>query len=228
LAEFRAHAEACSNCGPLFTQAQAGMQWLMQLEEVEPPANLVHNILAATSMQAPVMAPAGEFDTERPSWLRRLSDWVSPALTPVLVSAMQPRYAMTLAATFFSITMLLNATGFRLKDLRHVDLRPSAISTSASLQYHATTAKVVKYYENMRIVYRLQSQWEQIKRSTGEGEQQDDQPKDRERKSNRRENNERRESQQNRNYVPEQAQIQMAKLELDEMLNALKHDRRDS
>src|SRR5262249_5222867 len=150
---------------------------------------------------------------ERPSLLRRLSDWVSPAIAPVVVSAMQPRYAMTLAATFFSITMLLNATGFRLKDLRHLDLRPSAISTSASLQYHATTAKVVRYYENMRIVYRLQSQWEQIKRSSGSGEgEQEDRPKDPERKSNRRgnrDNNEQRESQQNRNYVPEQAQMQL-------------------
>ena len=32
LAEFHAHAEACQNCGPLFTEAQAGMQWLRRLE----------------------------------------------------------------------------------------------------------------------------------------------------------------------------------------------------
>lgn len=226
LADFRAHAEACANCGPLFTQAQAGMQWLKVLPEVEPPARLVHNILAATSMREIAVAPGMARDGR--SWLARVSDWVSPSLTPFVTSAMQPRYAMTAAAAFFSITMLLNVAGFRLKDLRHMDLRPSAISTSASIQYHETTAKMVKYYENMRIVYRLQSQWEQIKRSTDESE--NERQNDRQRKNKKRnDSNEQRESQQNRNYVPEQGQIQMAQRQLEELeVTAFMQYRRDS
>ena len=31
LEAFRAHAEACMDCGPLFTQAKAGMDWLKVL-----------------------------------------------------------------------------------------------------------------------------------------------------------------------------------------------------
>ena len=46
---FEAHRRACAVCGPLFADAQAGRQWLRALDEVEPPAHLVHNILAATS-----------------------------------------------------------------------------------------------------------------------------------------------------------------------------------
>ena len=34
----------------MFTEAEQGMRWLQTLEEVEPPKNLVHNILAATTM----------------------------------------------------------------------------------------------------------------------------------------------------------------------------------
>src|SRR5271156_964843 len=46
---FDAHRRVCAVCGPLFADAQAGQQWLRSLEAVEPPAHLVHNILAATS-----------------------------------------------------------------------------------------------------------------------------------------------------------------------------------
>src|SRR3982074_2020088 len=49
LTRFRAHASGCANCGPLFADAEAGQRWLRTLAEVEPPKNLVHNILAKTS-----------------------------------------------------------------------------------------------------------------------------------------------------------------------------------
>ena len=48
---FRSHADSCGVCGPLFADAKSGFAWLQSLAEVEPPANLVHNILAATSEQ---------------------------------------------------------------------------------------------------------------------------------------------------------------------------------
>src|SRR5208282_6718635 len=46
---FEAHRRVCPVCGPLFADVQAGQQWLRSLDEVEPPAHLVHNILAVTS-----------------------------------------------------------------------------------------------------------------------------------------------------------------------------------
>src|SRR5260370_11926425 len=48
---FEAHRRICAICGPLFAEVQAGRQLLrsLALEPVEPPAHLVHNILAATS-----------------------------------------------------------------------------------------------------------------------------------------------------------------------------------
>ena len=45
----QAHARICAVCGPLFAEADAGRRWLKSLAEVEPPANLVHNILLATT-----------------------------------------------------------------------------------------------------------------------------------------------------------------------------------
>jgi len=172
LEAFRAHAEACSDCGPLFTQAESGMNWLKSLAEVEPPANLVHNVLAKTSVIDPAMAPTIAAVRLQGSWLARARQWASPVLTPALNFMGQPRLAMTAAMAFFSISLLMNLAGMRLSDLKNVDLRPSAITTNASLRYNQTTAKVVKYYENIRFVYELESRMKELKKDSGDsGEQ---------------------------------------------------------
>ena len=49
LESFQAHARICAVCGPLLAEADAGRRWLKSMDEVEPPANLVHNILVATT-----------------------------------------------------------------------------------------------------------------------------------------------------------------------------------
>src|SRR6185369_657603 len=49
LESFQAHARVCAVCGPLLAEADAGRRWLKSLAEVEPPSNLVHNILVATT-----------------------------------------------------------------------------------------------------------------------------------------------------------------------------------
>src|SRR5580700_118062 len=49
LDRFQAPAKSCSACGPLLAEAEAGRNWLKGLTEVEPPANLVANILASTT-----------------------------------------------------------------------------------------------------------------------------------------------------------------------------------
>jgi hypothetical protein len=160
LEAFKSHAAACSDCGPLFTQAQAGMQALKSLVEVEAPVNLVHNIIARTSAIDPAMATS--LAPVKANWLGRARDWASPVLDPVVRVISQPRLAMTTAMAFFSLSLVLNLAGVKMSDFRNVDLRPSAISTTASLQYHQTTAKVVKYYENIRFVYELESRMKEL------------------------------------------------------------------
>ncbi len=218
LADFRVHAEACADCGPLFTHAQEGMNWMKSLVEVEPPANLVHNILAATSMANVASAARVAGAGVSASWLRVASDWISPSIRPAFASLMQPRFAMTAAMAFFSVSMLLNVAGLKLKDLRHIDLRPSAITTTASVGYHETTAKVVKYYENIRLVYELESRMKALKDATadsttdnpaGSPKQQPKQRPDRDSSEQRRQN-----KNEERQYVSEKRQIIMAMLRM--------------
>src|SRR5215831_12270440 len=105
---FRSHAETCGVCGPLFADAKAGFSWLRSLEPVEPPANLVHNILAATSEQDAAMKKTAP--REELSAADRLRRWFVPALSHLF----QPRMAGTFAMAFFSLTLLLNVTGVKL------------------------------------------------------------------------------------------------------------------
>jgi hypothetical protein len=181
LESFRKHVEACLECAPVYQQAKAGMEALKSLGEVEPPANFVHNILVATTNVAPIATPAA---AQGRGWGRRLADFISPNLAPAYANLaqafsmrhmMQPRFAMTAAMTFFSVSMLLNVTGVKLKDIQRLDLRPSAVATSASLQYHETTSRVIKYYENIRFVYEWEARLKSIKSASSEDESKQDQ-----------------------------------------------------
>lgn len=154
---FEAHKASCPSCGPLFAEAGMGYRMLHGLVEVEPPQNLVHNILAATIGQVPVVAPqvapAGE------GWMARLRRWTQPVYGPVL----QPRFAMSFGMAFFSISLMLHLSGVKAADFKHLDLRPSAIVKT----FYETEGRLVKYYENIRVVYEIESRVQQLKRATG-------------------------------------------------------------
>ncbi len=158
---FRAHAQVCSNCGPLFAEIDAGKRLLKSLAEVEPPAHLVNNILAATCGldTARMRAPA---TPAKASWGERVREWLDVVFSPVYATVRQPRFAMAFGMAFFSISMALNLAGVKLTDIRHVDLRPSAIVRG----YHMTSGRVVKYYENIRFVYQIESKVREFKRVT--------------------------------------------------------------
>jgi len=66
---------------------------------------------------------------------------------------LQPRLAMTAAMAFFSIALTLNLTGVRLQDLRASDLKPSSLKRD----FYSANARVVQYYEGLRVVYELES-----------------------------------------------------------------------
>jgi hypothetical protein len=213
LEAFRAHAEACMECGPLFTQAKAGMDWLKVLPEVEPPANLVHNILAKTTHVESKLKAGAPVLAENPSWWQRASSGLRPAFGAL----MQPRLAMTAAMAFFSISMLMNVAGVSWKDVKNLDLRPSAITSSASMQYQETTAKVVKYYENVRFFYEFETKVRELKKAATSEEQTTPAPAgDKQQKKDGNDRNDSSQSppkEQNEKYSLEKTDVVMAKLE---------------
>jgi len=161
LAAFEAHSRACTLCGPLLQEAEAGHGWLKSLAEVEPPGDLVTNVLLRTSgvVASRSHVPAGATTV---TWVDRVREWAEMIYSPVVAAARQPRFAMSFGMAFFTLSVTLSLAGVRLGDLRHLDLRPSAIRRN----YYETSGRVVKYYENIRFVYEIQARVRQFKEAT--------------------------------------------------------------
>jgi hypothetical protein len=200
-ASFQAHARVCAVCAPQFADADAGRRWLKSLVEVEPPANLVHNILAVTagSESAAVrLKPLA-------AWRETLAGWLRPVLTPVFGVARQPRFAMSFGMAFFSLSITLSMAGVKVTDLRHLDLRPSALKRT----YYETSGRVVKYYENIRFVYEIESRVREFKRATTPAEPAPQEPKPEKKNNN---TSGQPEPRQERNYSRGQSQPVLASL----------------
>jgi hypothetical protein len=150
---FEAHGQSCSKCGPLLADARQGMLLLQGLEEVEPPRNLIHNILAATT--AAEGAKQSSTGTARKSWL--------PSWLPMLT--VQPRFVTSFAMAFFSLSLTLTLAGVRFKDLARMDWRPNSMRKAVVLQYTQVENRVVKYYQNMRLVYEIESRVRELRKA---------------------------------------------------------------
>jgi hypothetical protein len=168
LAAFEEHQKSCPACAAMYQEAAAGMHWMKGLEDIEPPKNLVHNILAqtigtVTETNAIPVVTGG-------TWLDRLKNKIAPVFAPVVT----PRFAMSFGMAFFSITMLANIAGLHVADLKHVDLSAKGLQKT----YYSTQARAVRYYENIRLVYEIESRVRDLRRSaTPEKQEEQNTPK---------------------------------------------------
>ena len=170
---FEAHRRVCSICGPLFADVQAGQQWLRSLEPVEPPVHLVHNILAATSGVVSTR-PLTAADGRTTPFGERLRERWDSFFTPLAAFVRQPRFVMSFGMIFFSFSLGLSAFGVKPADVAKVDLRPSALRHA----YNDAQIKVVKYYDNIRFVYEIESKVRELKRANTPAEPAPEQPKE--------------------------------------------------
>ncbi len=158
--DFEAHRRVCAVCGPLFADVQAGRQWLRALEVVEPPAHLVHNILAATSGVVSTR-PQTALDGGTTPFGERLRERWDSFFAPLAAFVRQPRFVMSFGMIFFSLSLGLNVAGVKAADVAKVNLRPSALRHA----YNDAQIKIVKYYDNIRFVYEIESKVRELKRA---------------------------------------------------------------
>jgi hypothetical protein len=166
-AAFGRHQAECAPCAQILKETEQGKAWMEYLAvEPEVPADLLDKILVRTGGRSvsgkepgvvlgvplPVRAvPA------RSLWHRVL---------PVARQAFEPRLMMTAAMAFFSIALTLNLTGIKLTELRAADFRPSRLRATLTRQYYSTNEQVMKYYENLRLVYEMEARVRELRRST--------------------------------------------------------------
>jgi Putative zinc-finger len=185
LDRFQAHAQSCKACGPLLAEAEAGRNWLKGLTEVEPPANLVANILASTTgVDTQRLRTTASASQPQISWLDRvqasLFSWWGGFFVPVWAMVRQPRFAMSFGMAFFALSVGLTAAGVKPGEAVQ---SVGQLVTHPSHTYYAAQARVVHYYENVRVVYEFEARLREIKRSVkpaepGIREHQPEKPKD--------------------------------------------------
>jgi hypothetical protein len=170
-AAFARHQGECALCAQMFKETQQGKAWMDYLAvEPEVPADLLQKILARTSGHAVSGEEAGVAPglplpvgavPARSIWHR-----VLPVARLVARQAFEPRLMMTAAMAFFSIALTLNLTGIKLTEVRAADLRPSRMRATLTRQYYSTNEQVMKYYENLRLVYEMEARVRELRRST--------------------------------------------------------------
>jgi hypothetical protein len=140
---FESHLAGCSTCADLAKDVAGATAFLERVATVEPPAELLTRILHEI--------PHGRQRADRPSWWRRVfGGWMEHVL--------QPRYAMGMAMTILSFSMLARFTGIEPRQLNPQDLDPVKIWQSIDDRSHRIWDRAMKYYDNLRLVIEVQSQ----------------------------------------------------------------------
>jgi len=143
-AEVERHLEACPACADLARDSAAAVAFMERAAQVEPPPQLITRILfdAPWTRKAPAKSRG----------------WLSKLIAPI----MQPRFAMGMAMTILSFSILSRFVP--MQQLKAADLRPAEVWASLDDRAHRVWARSVKYYENLKVVYQIQTllrDWQQ-------------------------------------------------------------------
>ncbi|MGC1383252.1 MAG: anti-sigma factor [Candidatus Acidiferrales bacterium] len=135
---FKAHAASCEDCASMVAQVSSLVTRMHALELEPAPPMLFDHILDATS------GPRKEKKNWK-SWF----GWTG--------SFVQPRFVMGLITVAAMILILVYASGFTPSKLKKTDLSPVSAFRAANRQVHLTYARSVKYVNDLRVVYEIQS-----------------------------------------------------------------------
>jgi anti-sigma factor RsiW len=137
-AAFKAHAASCPECAKLVEQVGSLVTRMRGLELEPAPPLLMNRILDST------IGPR----KEKSSW-KSWFGWTG--------SFLQPRFVMGLVTVAATILVVIYSSGFTPSKLKKVDLSPVSAFRSANRQVHLTYARSVKYVNDLRVVYEIQS-----------------------------------------------------------------------
>ncbi len=138
-AAFEEHLARCAYCAQLAKDVGAAVEFLEKAPPVEPPPELVTRLL----YQVPSSPERGG---GLRSWLGR---WFGPVL--------QPRFAMGMAMTVLSFSLVARIAGIPERQLQPSDLHPAKVWAALEDRLHRAWDRGVKYYESLKVVYEIQS-----------------------------------------------------------------------
>jgi hypothetical protein len=145
--ELERHLGQCAACAELARDSAAALRFIQRAADVEPPPELITRIL----FDAPWSKQKGKSSGARSR--------LAALLTPIL----QPRFAMGMAMTILSLSMLARFVA-PVKQLKPADLEPAAVWAGLEDRAVRAWARSVKFYENLKFVYQIQTtlrDWQQ-------------------------------------------------------------------
>jgi hypothetical protein len=145
--ELERHLEVCPACAELARDSAAALAFLERAADVEPPPELITRILYDAPWSKAKQQPKS-----------KLAEWTRSLLGPIL----HPKFAMGMAMTILSLSMLARFVPVR--QLRPADLKPSEVWNGIATRAEYTWGRTVKFYENLKVVYQIQTtlkEWQQ-------------------------------------------------------------------
>ncbi len=140
-AELEAHLAGCEGCRAMYFDIRGAVALIGRAESATPPPELLTRILHEM--------PGRDFVRRAGFWRRLRSGWFAPVLNP--------RYAMGMAMTILSFSMIFKFAGIEPRQLKPADLDPVKVWAVVDTRAHRTWDRARKYYENLRVVIEIQS-----------------------------------------------------------------------
>jgi hypothetical protein len=137
--ELEAHRNQCAACAEFANDVSGAVAFIERSAEVEPPPELLTRI----TFEIP---SGGVRKAGVRSWL---TGWMQPIL--------QPKVAMGMAMTILSFSMLGRLAGIEVRQLQPSDLYPANVWAAVDNRVHRSWERAVQYYENLRLVYEVQT-----------------------------------------------------------------------
>ncbi len=141
-ADVEEHLSTCSACVQQVSDARAALAFMERVADVEAPPELVTRMFAIPGTpQARLAVPSG------------IRGWFHNLIQPML----QPRMVMGLSLTILFFGMMARRAGIPERKLSAGDLDPARVWTGVEDRVHRGWERSVKFYENLRFVYQIQS-----------------------------------------------------------------------
>jgi Putative zinc-finger len=139
VAQLNLHVDGCTECTRLIEQVSGAVRRMRSLEPLEVPPGLIGSILDQT------IGPQPE---KKEGW-RGWFAWTQPML--------QPRFAMGALTCALTLVILGYAVGISPTKIKKGDLAPGSVYRAANRQAHLTYGRAVKYVNDLKVVYEIQS-----------------------------------------------------------------------
>jgi anti-sigma factor RsiW len=147
--EVERHLADCLACAELARDAAAAVEFMQRAAEVEPPQQLVSQIL----FHSP--------------WRRYKSGWFWQPFHALL----RPKFALSMALTILSLAMVMPKL-LKVRQLQPRDLAPAQVWANLEDRGYRLWARTQKFYDNLKFVYQIQStlrEWQQQSQSASPG-----------------------------------------------------------